>query len=99
MKKLIFTPIFIFCLIYTGFSQASSGLKVFISVDMEGISGVVNWEYVSRDGKDYDMFRSIMTKETNAAIKGALAAGATDIQVRDSHGSARNILPDSRRSR
>ncbi|MFC1783676.1 M55 family metallopeptidase [Planctomycetota bacterium] len=70
------------------------GLKVFISVDMEGVTGVVNWEDVSRDGKDYDYFREIMTKETNAAIEGALAAGAQEIVVRDSHGSARNILPE-----
>jgi D-amino peptidase len=69
-------------------------LKVFISVDMEGITGVVNWEDVSRTGKDYDYFRRIMTLETNAAIEGAFAAGATEILVRDSHGSARNILPE-----
>ena len=67
---------------------------MFISVDMEGIAGVVNWEEVSRDGKDYNMFRSIMTEETNAAIEGAVAAGAAEIWVRDSHGSARNILPE-----
>ena len=76
------------------FAQSGKGLKVFISVDMEGITGVVNWEEVSRTGKDYDYFRKIMTLETNAAIEGALEAGATDIVVRDSHGSARNILPD-----
>ncbi|MFH1943352.1 MAG: M55 family metallopeptidase [bacterium] len=76
------------------FAQSGKGLKVFISVDMEGITGVVNWEEVSRTGKDYDYFRKIMTLETNAAIEGALEAGATDIIVRDSHGSARNILPD-----
>ena len=75
-------------------SAQAQGLKVFISVDMEGITGVVNWEDVSRSGKDYDYFRRIMTLETNAAIEGALAAGATDIVVRDSHGSARNILPE-----
>jgi D-amino peptidase len=73
---------------------SAQDLKVFISVDMEGITGVVNWEDVSRDGKDYGLFRRIMTVETNAAIEGALAAGATEITVRDSHGSARNILPD-----
>jgi D-amino peptidase len=61
---------------------------------MEGITGVVNWEDVSRTGKDYDRFRRIMTEETDAAIEGAVAAGATEIVVRDSHGSARNILPD-----
>lgn len=76
------------------FSQAQEDLKVFISVDMEGITGVINWEDVSRDGKDYGLFRRIMTEEANAAIEGALAAGATEIVVRDSHGSARNILPD-----
>jgi len=67
-------------------------LKVFISVDMEGITGVVHWEECSRTGKDYDYFRRVMTKETNAAVEGALEAGATEILVRDSHGSARNIL-------
>ncbi|MBM3789639.1 MAG: hypothetical protein FJW35_04710, partial [Acidobacteria bacterium] len=76
------------------FAQTGAKLKVFISVDMEGITGVVNWEEVSRTGKDYDYFRRIMTQETNAAIEGALAAGASEIVVRDSHGSARNILPD-----
>lgn len=77
-----------------GTGKAQKGLKVFISVDMEGISGVIHWEDVSRSGKDYSLFRRIMTQETNAAIEGALAAGATEILVRDSHGSARNILPD-----
>jgi D-amino peptidase len=74
--------------------QASeNGLKVFISVDMEGVCGVIHWEEVSRNGKDYDLFRKLMTEETNAAVEGALAAGATEVLVRDSHGSARNILP------
>ncbi|MFC1557421.1 M55 family metallopeptidase, partial [candidate division KSB1 bacterium] len=58
------------------------------------LTGVSHWEEVSRDGKDYELFRRIMTHETNAAVEGALAAGATEIVVRDSHGSARNILPD-----
>jgi D-amino peptidase len=69
-------------------------LKVLISVDMEGIAGAVHSEEMSRTGKDYDYFRAIMTEEANAAIDGALAAGATHIVVRDAHGSGRNILPD-----
>ena len=77
-----------------GVGQTDDGLKVFISVDMEGIAGVVTPEETSRTGQDYGYFRTIMTKETNAAIEGALAAGATTIVVRDSHGSARNILPE-----
>ncbi len=93
--KRILVSIMIFLLISPlAISQTKTGLKVFISVDMEGITGVVNWEEVNRDGKDYDYFRVIMTKEANAAIEGALAAGATEILVRDSHGSARNILPE-----
>jgi D-amino peptidase len=78
----------------TAFGQSDSGLKVFISVDMEGVTGVVNVDDASRGGKDYDYFRQTMTREANAAIEGALAAGATDIVVRDSHGSALNLLPE-----
>lgn len=74
--------------------KTEKGFKVFISVDMEGISGVIHWEDVSRTGKDYGLFRKLMTQEANAAVEGALEAGATEILVRDSHGSARNILPD-----
>jgi len=77
-----------------GTVAADESLKVFISIDMEGVTGVANWEDVSRDGKDYDLFRKTMTLEANAAVEGAAAAGATEIWVRDSHGSARNILPE-----
>ncbi|MEE9500683.1 MAG: M55 family metallopeptidase [Candidatus Aminicenantaceae bacterium] len=93
MKKKI-CILFVLILSFALFGYAQKGLKVFISVDMEGVCGVVHWEDVSRSGKDYGLFRRLMTEETNAAIEGALAAGATEILVRDSHGSARNILPD-----
>lgn len=93
MKKRVFI-LLILVLALALFSYSQEGLKVFISVDMEGVCGVVHWEDVSRSGKDYGLFRKLMTEETNAAIEGALAAGATEIVVRDSHGSARNILPD-----
>jgi D-amino peptidase len=72
----------------------AKGLKVFISVDMEGICGVINWDETSQGGPDYGMFRTLMTQEANAAIAGALAAGATEILVRDAHDSGRNILPE-----
>jgi len=91
-KKICF--LFVLVLSLTLFGHAQKDLKVFISVDMEGVCGVIHWEDVSRSGKDYGLFRRLMTEETNAAIEGALAAGATEILVRDSHGSARNILPD-----
>lgn len=72
--------------------HGQKGPKVFISVDMEGIAGVVNSDQVSVGGNDYQMARRWMTEETNAAIQGALDAGATEIVVNDSHGSMRNIL-------
>lgn len=96
MRKKLFILCFLFLVLglLTRAEQAQNGLKVFISVDMEGVAGVIHWEDVSRSGKDYHLFRKLMTEEANAAINGALAAGATEILVRDSHGSARNILPD-----
>ncbi|RKY86870.1 hypothetical protein DRQ09_05455 [candidate division KSB1 bacterium] len=81
-----------FIISFTYGQESSKGLKVFISVDMEGITGVVNWAETGGNTSDYQYFRRVMTKETNAAIEGALEAGATEIIVRDSHGSARNIL-------
>ncbi len=95
MKKILFGILIFVTMTFSLQSDAAqNGLKVFISVDMEGISGVIHWEDVGRDGKDYGLFRNLMTQEANAAVDGALAAGATEILVRDSHGSARNILPD-----
>lgn len=94
IKTTIRGLVFAFALIGTAFGQSGDGLKVFISVDMEGITGVVNGDDARRSGKDYDYFRQTMTREANAAIEGALAAGATDIVVRDSHGSALNLLPE-----
>jgi len=93
MKSIITAIILVTFLITALFSQKPK-LKIFISVDMEGITGVVNWEDVNRTGKDYDYFREIMTREANAAIEGAMEAGATEIFVRDAHGSARNLLPE-----
>lgn len=94
MKRIIGLFMVSFLFAASVFGQQSK-LKVFISVDMEGITGVVNSRQdASRSGKDYDYFRMVMTKEANAAIEGALAAGATDILVRDSHGSALNLLPE-----
>ena len=74
--------------------QPAKKLKVFISVDMEGVSGLIHWDETEEGGADYPLFRKLMTAEANAAIAGALDAGATEIVVRDAHGSARNILPD-----
>ena len=69
-------------------------LKIFISVDMEGISGVVHRDHTGRNGKDYDLACRLMTLEANAAIEGAFDAGADEVVVSDSHGTFRNLIPD-----
>ena len=75
-----------------GAAQQARGAKVFVSVDMEGLAGVVSSSEVV-PGPDYEHFRAIMAGETNAAIDGALRAGATEVVVRDSHGAKLNLLP------
>lgn len=69
-------------------------LRVFISVDMEGITGVTKWSETNIGEHDYEYYRTLMTKEANAAIEGAIAAGATEIVVRDAHDSGCNLIPD-----
>lgn len=67
-------------------------LKIYISADIEGVSGVVHSEHVARDGREHDRARMYMTCEVNACIEGALEVGANEILVNDSHGTMRNIL-------
>lgn len=67
-------------------------LKVYISVDMEGIAGVVSGEQLGPTGFEYQRFREFMTAEALAAVEAAREAGATEIVVSDSHGNAQNLL-------
>ena len=60
-------------------------LKLYITVDMEGIAGVVNYEHTSEKGREHERARRLMTGEVNAAIDAALEMGATEIVVSDSH--------------
>src|SRR5579864_5705326 len=66
-------------------------MNVYISSDMEGTAGVVIWEQVLASG-DFERFRRLMTQEINAAVEGALAAGAASVVVNDSHGPMTNIV-------
>ncbi len=68
-------------------------MKVFISVDMEGISGLVHWSQVEVGGKEHGWARQMMAADANAAIEGVLAAGATEVVVNDAHSQMRNLLP------
>lgn len=67
--------------------------RVFISADIEGITGVVSWDETETNKPDYSYFRKLMAQEINVAIEALLEKGVTDILVRDAHGNARNILP------
>lgn len=68
---------------------------VFISVDLEGVAGLVSWK--QEDGPDLERVRTLMTGEANAAIDGALDAGAEEIVVNDAHGFMRNLIPEALR--
>lgn len=67
-------------------------LKVYISVDMEGVAGVVTADQLSPGGFEYERFRRFMTDEAVAAVRGARAAGATEVVVSDSHGNGESLL-------
>lgn len=69
-------------------------MKVYISADMEGITGLVDAEDVQPPGRDYERGRGLMTEDVNAAVRGAYAAGAKYVLVNDAHGPMRNLLPD-----
>ena len=70
------------------------GVKVYISVDMEGIAGIVDETQTSPTGRDYAVGRRLMTAEANAAIAAAFEAGATEVVVNDSHWDQTNLVPD-----
>ena len=68
-------------------------MKVFLSTDMEGTAGVVDWEQCVGDGPQAAAGRRLLLAEVNAAIVGALAGGATEVVVNDSHSTMRNLPP------
>ena len=69
-------------------------MKVFISFDMEGVAGIVDWSQCLPPGQPYEEGRRLLLGEVNAAIDGALAAGATEIVCNDSHGTMNNLDPE-----
>src|SRR3954452_9338971 len=66
-------------------------LKVFVSVDIEGISGVVHGDMMMPSEREYERGRRLMVNDANAAIEGAVAAGADYVLVTDGHGPMRNL--------
>src|SRR5579863_1930909 len=68
-------------------------VKVFISFDMEGVAGIVDWAQCGPPGHAYEEGRALLLGEVNAAIDGALAGGATEVVCNDSHGAMNNLNP------
>jgi D-amino peptidase len=68
-------------------------VKVFISFDMEGVAGIVDWSQCRGPGQAYEEGRRLLLGEVNAAIDGAIAGGATEIVCNDAHGTMNNLDP------
>jgi D-amino peptidase len=74
-------------------------VRVHVISDMEGVAGIVKWQQTTGGEKLYDEGRVLYTEEINAAVRGAKAAGATEIVVMDCHGaggaySFNSLLPE-----
>lgn len=67
-------------------------MKVLLAADMEGITGVTNWEQVTPGQSEWQRFRRLMTEDVNAAVAGLFEAGADSITVVDAHWKSNNIL-------
>jgi D-amino peptidase len=69
-------------------------MKIYLSVDMEGITGLTDPEEMHAGKRGYERGCELMTADANAAIEGAFAAGATRVLVNDAHGSTKNLRID-----
>lgn len=88
MKKLL---LFLLSISTLSFAQQKA-VKIFISVDMEGIGGIGTSAMVNSSGKDYATGRKLMTEEVNTVVKAIFQTGPATILVNDSHGDMQNLL-------
>ncbi|KPJ83707.1 MAG: hypothetical protein AMS18_17345 [Gemmatimonas sp. SG8_17] len=70
----------------------SPGLKLYISVDMEGVVGAVTGDQLGPAGFEYQLTRKFMTQEVLAAIAAAREVGVSEFLISDSHGNGENLL-------
>jgi D-amino peptidase len=68
-------------------------MKIYITADIEGVTGSTYWDETDQKNPYYAEAREQMTAEVVAACEGALHAGATEIWIKDAHGWGRNLLP------
>ena len=69
-------------------------MKIYISADMEGVAGVVDWDQCRAGAPGHEQGARLLLGEVNAAIEGAIAGGADEVTVNDSHGLMANLAPD-----
>ena len=97
MNRLI--NIIFFIVIVFSVNAQNKLLKVFISVDMEGIGGIGTSKMVGSSGKDYSTGRALMTEEVNTVVAAIFEHGPAEILVNDSHGDMQNLLHNNLDSR
>lgn len=73
-------------------ARAQRPIRVFISVDMEGVGGIGTSAMTSATGKDYQLGRKLMTDEVNAVVAAIFQHGPAQVVVNDSHGDMQNLL-------
>src|SRR4030042_2405348 len=93
--KRIFVAVVIILLLSAVQAAEKTGPRVYISVDMEGIWGVVHGSQTSSDSAEYGPARKWMAEDVNAVIAGLFEAGAAEVVVNDSHGSMGTIVADA----
>lgn len=70
-------------------------MKIYVSVDMEGIAGILLPEQLRRGEALYEEARRLLTQEVNVIVESLMQLGVSDIIVKDAHGSGFNLIPDS----
>lgn len=70
-------------------------MKIFVMVDMEGISGICKTSHVRQDGEHYQAGRRYLTADVNACVEGCFAGGAKKVVVRDAHGGGYHFIWES----
>jgi len=94
MKRILIAGLILFLTVSLSAQTKKSKIKIFISVDMEGITGVVDEGQLIPGNPEYELARKWMAEDVNAVIEGAVKGGASEIIVNDAYGSMRNINPD-----
>lgn len=85
----------IFLSLLFGAALFAEGPRIFILTDMEGVGGVNSWDEQTTPGqRRFEESRRLLAAEVNAAVEGALAAGASEVVIWDGHDGSRSLSVD-----